>query len=83
MLIKSKRAVKPFRTQLVKLLYDGRARLRVFGTAGQWFLGIQRNVTVHKFSAPFSSREKAIRAARSKLGMTPSRLETADTKGVA
>lgn len=52
MMIKSGRAVQPFRKYLGRRVRNGTATLRVFGSRGAWHLGIQVGNTIYRFNDP-------------------------------
>ena len=67
--IKSKRAVKFFRKVLRAKLRSGLATLRVFGSRGNWTLGVQVGGTVHIYSTNHITMTTAIMAGYRKFRM--------------
>ena len=65
--IKTKRAVKPFRKVLRAKLRSGAATLRVFGSRGNWTLGVQVGETIHRYSEGHITMATAVMAGHRKF----------------
>lgn len=50
---------RPFRKELMRGLRKGLHALRVYGKAGEWFLGVQRGNTIHRVSQSYSTQLQA------------------------
>lgn len=50
---------RPFRKSLLRSLRSGLYTLRVYGKAGEWFLGVQRGNTIHRISPAFKTQLQA------------------------
>jgi hypothetical protein len=72
MTIKDKRAVKSFRKNLDKLVRTGKATVRVFGSKGNWYLGVQINDTIHRYSVSYMTMITATMHGYQKFGVKAS-----------
>jgi hypothetical protein len=67
--IKNKRAVKAFRKSLGSRVRNGTAALRVFGSKGEWYLGVQIGRTIHRYSVSLITQTTAVLAGHREFGI--------------
>jgi hypothetical protein len=67
--VKTNRAVRPFRKSLAKRVWLDNAKLRVFGSKGDWYLGVQVGRTIHRYSPSFTTQKTAIKAGYNEFGV--------------
>lgn len=65
-------AVFRFRKALEKAARKGRYQVRVYGSQGQWFLGIQRGFSIVQVRSGFITQSSAMLAGLRLYGYKPS-----------